>query len=129
MGSGVSFTIGVLVSCLSAKPDDVVVIENPEIHLHPKAQSELTEFLCFAANAGIQVVLETHSDHVFNGIRKSIVKKRISHADVAVNFFQLDENALSKSTTIDINEHGRVMTPTKGLFDQFDDDLDQILGL
>lgn len=129
MGSGVSFAIGVLVSCLSANPDDIVVIENPEIHLHPKAQSELTVFLCFAANAGIQVVLETHSDHVFNGVRKSIVKKEIAHTDVAVHFFQLDENALSKNTVIDLNEHGRVMTHTKGLFDQFDDDLDQILGL
>ncbi|MFH0727766.1 MAG: DUF3696 domain-containing protein [Pseudomonadota bacterium] len=129
MGSGVSFAIGVLVSCLSADPEDIVVIENPEIHLHPKAQSDLTEFLCFAANAGIQVILETHSDHVFNGIRKSIVKKEIVHTDVAVHFFQLDENALSQNTVIALNEHGRVMAHPKGLFDQFDDDLDQILGL
>ena len=129
MGSGVSFAIGVLVSCLSANIDDIIVIENPEIHLHPKAQSDLTEFLCFVANAGIQVILETHSDHVFNGIRKSIVKKEIANTDVAVHFFQLDENALSKNTAVALNEHGRVMTHPKGLFDQFDDDLDQILGL
>jgi predicted ATPase len=129
MGSGVSFAIGVLVSCLSANLDDIVVIENPEIHLHPKAQSDLTEFLCFVANAGIQVILETHSDHVFNGIRKAIVKKEIANTDVAVHFFQLDENAISKNTLISLNEHGRVMSHTKGLFDQFDDDLDQILGL
>jgi len=129
MGSGVSFAIGVLVSCLSASPGDIVVIENPEIHLHPKAQSDLTEFLCFAANAGIQVILETHSDHVFNGIRKSIVKKEIANTDVAIHFFQLDKNAISKNTVIALNEHGRVMTQPKGLFDQFDDDLDQIIGL
>ena len=129
MGSGVSYAIGLLVSCLSASPDDIVIIENPEIHLHPKAQSELTEFLCFAANAGIQIILETHSDHVFNGIRKSIVKKEIVNTDVAVHFFQLDENALSKNTNILLNEHGRVIDHPKGLFDQFDDDLDQILGL
>jgi predicted ATPase len=129
MGSGVSFAIGVLVSCLIASLDDIVIIENPEIHLHPKAQSDLTEFLCFVANAGIQVILETHSDHVFNGIRKSIVKKEIANTDVAVHFFQLNENSLSKNTLISINEHGRVMTHAKGLFDQFDDDLDQILGL
>ena len=129
MGSGVSFAIGVLVSCLSAKPEDVVIIENPEIHLHPKAQSDLTEFLCFAANAGIQIILETHSDHVFNGIRKSIVKKEIANTDVAVHFFQLEENAVSKNTVIELNEHGRIMEHPKGLFDQFDDDLDQILGL
>jgi predicted ATPase len=129
MGSGVSFAIGVLVSCLSANPDDIVIIENPEIHLHPKAQSDLTEFLCFVANAGIQIILETHSDHVFNGIRKSIVKKEIANTDVAVDFFQLDEDAISRNTVITLNEHGRVMTHPKGLFDQFDDDLDQILGL
>ena len=129
MGSGVSFAIGVLVSCLSASPDDIVIIENPEIHLHPKAQSELTEFFCFAANAGRQVILETHSDHIFNGIRKSIVKEEITNTDVAVHFFQLDENSLSKNTVITLNEHGRVMAHPKGLFDQFDDDFDQILGL
>ncbi|MBU0992496.1 MAG: DUF3696 domain-containing protein [Proteobacteria bacterium] len=129
MGSGVSFAIGVLVSCLSANPDDIVVIENPEIHLHPKAQSDLTEFLCFAANAGIQVILETHSDHVFNGVRKSIVKNEIANKDVAVHFFQLDGNAISENIDIVLNEHGSVITHAKGLFDQFDDDLDQILGL
>ncbi len=129
IGSGVSFAMGMLVSCLSAKPDDIVVIENPETHLHPKAQSDLTEFFCFAANAGIQIILETHSDHVFNGVRKAIVKKEITNTDVAVHFFQLDENALSKNTAIALNEHGRVMTHQKGLFDQFNNDLDQILGL
>ncbi|VFN00860.1 MAG: Predicted ATPase [Candidatus Kentron sp. G] len=87
MGSGVSFALGVLVSCLGAKPDDIVIIENPEIHLHPKAQSDLTRFLCFAANGGIQIILETHSDHVFNGLRKAIVEKEIANTDVAVQFF------------------------------------------
>ncbi|MCI5145320.1 MAG: DUF3696 domain-containing protein [Candidatus Electrothrix sp. AR3] len=129
MGSGVSFAIGVIVSCLSAAPDDIVVIENPEIHLHPKAQSDLTEFLCFVANAGIQVILETHSDHVFNGIRKAVVKKEIAHTDVAMHFFQLDQEGITKNTDIGLNEHGRIMQPLKGLFDQFNDDLDQILGL
>jgi len=129
MGSGISFAIGVLVSCLSARPGDIVIIENPEIHLHPKAQSDLTEFLCFAAHAGIQVILETHSDHVFNGIRKAIVKEKIAHTDVAMHFFQLDERAVSQNKVIVLNEHGRVLDQPKGLFDQFDDDLDQILGI
>ena len=103
IGSGVSFAIGVLVSCLSANVDDIVIIENPEIHLHPKAQSDLTEFLCFAANAGIQIILESHSDHVFNGIRKSIVKNEISNTDTAVHFFQLDDNLISKNINIPLN--------------------------
>jgi len=129
MGSGVSFAIGILISCLSAKQEDIIVIENPEIHLHPRAQSELTEFLCFVANAGIQIILETHSDHVFNGVRKAISNNKISNLDVAVQFFQLGENGLSTSSHILINEHGRVVSHVNGLFDQFDEDLDQILGL
>lgn len=129
IGSGISYAIGVIVSCLSASRDDVVIIENPEIHLHPKAQSDLTEFLCFSANSGIQVILETHSDHVFNGIRKAIVKKEITNTDVSMQFFQLEETFLSKNITITLNEQGRALSSPKGLFDQFDDDLDQIIGL
>lgn len=129
MGSGVSFAIGVIVACLCAKPDDIIVIENPEIHLHPKAQSNLMQFLCFVAKAGIQIILETHSDHIFNGVRKAVVKKEIDHTDIAVQFFQLNDDAISEATMIDINEHGRIMIHPKGLFDQFDDDLDQILGI
>lgn len=90
MGSGISFSIGVIVSCLVAKPDDIVVIENPEIHLHPKAQSDLTQFLCFAANAGIQIILETHSDHVFNGVRKAVVKKTDCQYGCRGGFFSIE---------------------------------------
>ncbi|EKD28586.1 MAG: hypothetical protein ACD_79C00270G0005 [uncultured bacterium] len=129
IGTGVSFMVGVIISCLAAEQNDIVIIENPEIHLHPKAQAELTEFLCFIANAGIQVVIETHSDHIFNGIRKAIAKKIIQNNYVAIHFFELNEKFLSINTKIDIAENGRVIQPRKGLFDQFDDDLDQILGL
>nr|VFK31731.1 MAG: Predicted ATPase [Candidatus Kentron sp. MB]VFK34888.1 MAG: Predicted ATPase [Candidatus Kentron sp. MB]VFK77021.1 MAG: Predicted ATPase [Candidatus Kentron sp. MB] len=129
MGSGISFTIGVFICCLAAKPGDVVVIENPEIHLHPRAQSDLMGFLCFVAEGGIQVILETHSDHIFNGVRKAIVKKEIAHTEVAVQFFQRDENNFAGNTLIELNAHGRVVNHLKGLFDQFDDDLDRILGL
>jgi predicted ATPase len=129
MGSGVSFAIGVIVTCLFAEPGDIIVIENPEIHLHPRAQSELTEFLCCVANAGIQIILETHSDHVFNGIRKAIVKKEIKNTDTVIHFFQLNDRELSNNTLVELNEQGRVLTHPKGLFDQFDDDLDKILGI
>ncbi|NLD91595.1 MAG: DUF3696 domain-containing protein [Fibrobacter sp.] len=129
MGTGVSFALGVIVTCLSARPNDVIIIENPEIHLHPKAQSDLTAFLCFIANAGIQIILETHSDHIFNGIRKAIVKKEITCDKTMIHFFQLDKDLNAFTTPVAINEHGRVVTNVKGLFDQFDDDLDQIIGI
>ena len=129
IGSGISYALGVIVSCLSAKKDDIVILENPEIHLHPKAQAELTEFLCFIANGGVQIIVETHSDHVFNGIRKAIVKKVICHTDTSIQFFVLDDEGLSENKNIELNEHGRVLEHQKGLFDQFDEDLDAIIGI
>lgn len=51
----------------------MLIIENPELHLHPKAQSELALFLSTVAHAGVQVVIETHSDHIVNGVRKSVL--------------------------------------------------------
>lgn len=129
IGSGISYALGVIVSCLAAKKDDIVILENPEIHLHPRAQAELTEFLCFVANAGVQIIVETHSDHVFNGIRKAIVKKVISNTDTSVQFFVQNDEGLAENINIELNEHGRVIQHHKGLFDQFDEDLDAILEI
>ena len=129
IGTGISYILGVIIVGLSAKPDDIVIIENPEIHLHPKAQSDLSEFLCFVANAGIQIIVESHSDHIFNGIRKAIAKKTISQEQVVVNFFELDEELLTKITKVEITQNGRVAKHVNGLFDQFDNDLDDLLGL
>lgn len=70
IGYGVSFVLPIIVSGLLAKKGDILIIENPELHLHPKAQSELSLFLSVVANAGVQVLIETHSDHIVNGVRK-----------------------------------------------------------
>lgn len=129
IGTGASYVLGVIIAGLSAKKDDIVIIENPEIHLHPKAQSDLAEFLCFIANAGIQIIIESHSDHIFNGIRKAIALKAISQKYVSINFFELDENLLTKNTRIELSDSGRVVKHINGLFDQFDNDLDELLRL
>lgn len=129
IGSGLSYIISILIMCLASKKDDVVIIENPEIHLHPKAQSLLTEFFVFVANAGVQLILETHSDHIFNGIRKFVSKKSISKDDVSINFFTLNEKSLSNQIKVDLNDSGKILNYQKDLFDQFDNDLDEILGL
>lgn len=129
IGSGLSYIISILVICLASKKGDIVIIENPEIHLHPKAQSLMTEFFVFVANAGVQLILETHSDHIFNGIRKFVAKRSISKEDVSINFFTMDEKSLSKHIKVELNDSGKILNYQKDLFDQFDNDLDEILGI
>jgi len=128
IGSGISYIISILVICLSANKDDLIIIENPEIHLHPKAQSKLTDFFVFIANYGIQLIIESHSDHIFNGIRKNVKIKEIDKENTSIYFFNII-NSLSKPIKIQLNKHGQVENHQKGLFDQFDDDLNELLGL
>ncbi len=138
IGSGISYMISVLISCLFAKPNDLIIIENPEIHLHPKAQSVLSEFFVFVAKAGIQLIIETHSDHIFNGFRKAVNKyskdetliNSIDKALLKFHFFVMDnEKSQSKYTEIKLNNLGGIENYQKLLFDQFDDDLDEFLNL
>lgn len=129
-GSGISYIISIIILCLSSNVNDVIIIENPEIHLHPKAQSLLTDFFVFIANAGIQLIIETHSDHIFNGTRVQVYNKKIAMNKVACHFFKLDENnATSKHTHVKINKIGRVENHQKFLFDQFDFDINTLVGL
>ncbi|MBE0392843.1 DUF3696 domain-containing protein [Flavobacterium sp. PL002] len=129
VGAGISYIVGIIILGLYIEKGSVLIIENPEIHLHPKAQSDLADFFCFIANAGIQVIIESHSDHIFNGIRKSVFNNTISNEDVKINFFSMDNENLSQNHLIELSEKGKIMNYQKGLFDQFDNDLDILLGL
>ena len=129
VGSGVSYLISVLILCLASEKNDILMIENPEIHLHPRAQSKVCEFLYFIAKAGRQIFVETHSDHIFNGIRAGIATDEINKDDVSLNYFELDERGCTKNTVIEFGERGRILNGTDGLFDQFDIDLTKMLKL
>ena len=129
IGSGLSYIVSIIIGILFAQKDDLFIIENPEIHLHPRAQSRLTELFAFAATRGIRFVIETHSDHLFNGIRKSIYKKQITKEEVSVYYCQMEEDFRSRPVRIQFYGNGNVANHQPGLFDQFDDDLDEMLGL
>ena len=71
-GFGLSYILGVIVAGLVASPETILIVENPEAHLHPKAQSCIGEFLARVAAGGSQVFVETHSEHVLNGMRRMV---------------------------------------------------------
>lgn len=138
MPYGVSYVLPIIVSCLLRDPqrrkheedmvniieNPTVVIENPEAHLHPAAQSKLGEFLAEVASRDVQIILETHSDHIINGIRKAIRNKKISHQDVLFNFFEKGEE-IGQNTVKKIyaSEDGHLSEWPKGFFDQYENDL------
>ncbi len=76
VGFGITYVLPILVAILSAKPGALIIIENPEAHLHPKGISKLIELICIATQAGIQIIIETHSDHIINGILVQSKKQR-----------------------------------------------------
>ena len=129
VGSGISYLVSIIILCLATKEDDIVLIENPEIHLHPLSQSRLCEFLYFIAQSGRQLFVETHSAHFFNGIRAGIALNNFEENMVKVYFFSLDDNNCTNSTEIKFGRRGKILNPIDNLFDQFDTDLNKMLGI
>lgn len=129
IGSGISYLISVLIVCLSSPGESVIVLENPEIHLHPSAQARLCEFLYFVSQNNRQLFVESHSDHVFNGFRAGIASAEMNHDEINIQFISLNEEHLSQAMRVKIGRMGRVENQKKDLFDQFDIDLNRMIGL
>lgn len=129
VGTGVTYIANILISAFSCSENDMLIIENPEIHLHPSAQSRLAEFLGFLSGRGVKILIETHSDHVFNGVRKAVRRQDIDINDLSIYFFRQNKECICDPVKIVLREDGSISNHTKGLFDQFDEDLDELLGL
>lgn len=110
LGSGMSYLAKVLILCFLAKPGDVVMIENPEIHLHPRAQSRLGEFFAFMASKGIQLIIETHCEHLLSSLRYQVYTERLRPDDVIL-YYKADD--ITPFEPLRINKSGRY-TDTEG---------------
>ena len=126
VGFGFSYILPIVVSCLIAKESEFLVIENPEAHLHPKAQFELIDLISKVAQCGVQVFIESHSEHILNALRVSIAKNIINNSDVSVLFFQDNEEIPVRPIPIDIS--GGIDIWPGDFFDQTEIALKQILG-
>ena len=121
MGFGVSYTLPILVAGLSAPASGIFIVENPEAHLHPQGQSRVGGFLARLAGSGLQVLVETHSDHVLNGLRRAVALDRVlPHDQVVVHFFlpdTQDEDSFSRELRV-MPDAGLNQWPA-GFFDQW----------
>ena len=127
-GFGLTQILPIVVAALSATKGDIILLENPEVHLHPAGQAMMGQFLADVAHAGIQVVVETHSDHVLNGVRRAVKRCQIDSEKVAIHFFRApsDESAQVLSPTLD--DSGNIDDWPDGFFDQFDKDSNYFAG-
>jgi predicted ATPase len=118
-GFGVSYALPIIVAGLLAGEGDIVLVENPEAHLHPGGQSRLGRFLARVAGGGVQVVVETHSDHLLNGARLAVASdSTLDSSAMIVHYFDHDG-----TTPIHINRLGELDTWPEGFFDQIESDL------
>lgn len=132
VGFGISYVLPIVVSGLIAGKNEMFIVENPEAHLHPSGQSRIGRFLARVAASGTQVIVETHSEHVINGIRLAALEKSIKHEDVAINFFQRQATGNTNQPevrTILLNENADLDYWPKGFFDQQQEDIARIFKI
>jgi predicted ATPase len=126
VGFGLSYALPVIVALLSAPKGALVLLENPEAHMHPRGQTRLGQLAARAAAAGVQIIMETHSDHVMDGVRIDIRKELLAPKKAAFHYFER-RGAEAFVISPNINEDGRLDQWPTGFFDQHDDNLTQLL--
>lgn len=132
VGFGVSQILPVLVQGYYAPQNAIIVVEQPELHLHPRAQSELADVLIDMIRSSvdgrprrIQLIIETHSEHLLRRLQRRIAEDKLAEDDVAGYFAELQPSP-ARLTPLAIDEYGNVKNWPKGFFgDEMDDLLQQ----
>lgn len=127
-GFGLSYLLPIIVSGVIAREGRFLIVENPEAHLHPAAQSRIGFFLAHMAACGLRVIVETHSDHVLNGIQLAIASKVLPGSMATINFFSHNVSG-TDINEIEISDKGELSNWPKGFFDQTQADFARLYTL
>ena len=125
-GFGISYVLPVVIAILKAQKGDILILENPESHLHPKGQSTIGRMMAYAAQKGVQIFVETHSDHIINGIRVVVKNKKLLQKNVKIFYFDrvLDSSQqYSVVTEILIDKNGELSAYPPGFLDEWNEQL------
>ncbi len=107
VGFGISQILPVIVALLTAEPGQLVYIEQPEIHLHPLAQTAMAQILADAANRGVKVVAETHSSLLLLGIQSLVAEGKLSPDKVKLHWFKRrPEDGVTEVSSADLDKAG-----------------------
>jgi len=129
VGFGLTYTLPVIVALLASNSGSLIMLENPEAHLHPKGQVRIGELMALIASCGIQVIVESHSDHILNGIRLAVYNQKITSNKVMLHYFErkeINQGQISVVTPT-IDQNGRIDRWPDGFFDVWDKCLENLL--
>jgi predicted ATPase len=130
VGFGISYIMPIILAILAARSGTLILLENPEAHLHPRGQVKMGELLALATLGGVQILVETHSDHLLNGVRLAVHGGRLLPEQVGLFFFQREQTADTLSTVIsrpEMDAAGRLSEWPDGFFDETEKVLRQLL--
>lgn len=130
VGFGISYALHVVTALLSAKSGGLIIIENPESHIHPKGQAELGKLIALVAQNDVQVIIETHSDHILNGIRVAVKETSIDKDKVMAFYFKKivnESEQYSRISDIEIDKNGTLSNYPEGLLDEWSNQLSKLI--
>ncbi len=123
VGFGISHVLPILVSLLSANENKLILLENPECHIHPRGQAIIGQLLLRVAMNKVQILVETHSDHILNGIRAEVFEQKKGSEFVNLFFFERNKDDLghySIVVTPKLDNNGRIDQWPDGFFDEWE---------
>lgn len=122
VGFGISYVLPIILALLTAEENKIIVIENPESHIHPRGQAELGRLISLAASTKAQLFIETHSDHIINGIRVAVKDNLIDKQLVNILYFDketTDKEQFTKVKPIKIDSKGELSDYPKNFLDEW----------
>ncbi len=130
VGFGISYVLPIVLALLIADEGKIIVIENPESHIHPRGQAELGKLISLAASIGAQLFVETHSDHILNGIRVAVKENLIDKSKVNVLYFEkttTEKEQFTKINQIKVDKNGTLSEEPDGFLDEWGNQLLKLL--
>ena len=126
VGFGISYALSIIIALLIAEQDQLVIIENPEAHIHPRGQVKLAKLMALAAASGAQLIVETHSDHIINGVRVAVKEGHLSHHDVQCPWFYkvtTEDEQYTEIINIQVDKNGELSEYPEDFMEEYNNQL------
>ena len=136
VGFGISQILPVLIQGFSSPPGTILILEQPEIHLHPRAQADLGDILLAIAQRGVRLLVETHSEHLLLRLRRRVAESSLNQQgqlllnpeDMAIYFIERLEDR-SQVYPVPMNELGEFIDPPERFQSFFSNDYEETVEL